>query len=76
MCGALYGACSVLVRCMYGENTSIVRCMCGACTVNYDKNYSKEEQQTRQTYLNQMEVVSSNRKAVWVNTMVLKAMLF
>ena len=76
----MYGACTVLctvhVRCMYGENNLIVRCMCGACTVHYDKNYSKEEQQTRQTYLNQMEVVSSNRKAVWVNTMVLKATLF
>ena len=72
----MYGACTVLVQCfvqcMYGACTVKILPLVGACTVLvqciYDKNYSKEEQQTRQTYLNQMEVVSSNRKAVWVNT--------
>ena len=53
--------------------------MYSVCTVYVqfirDQDYSKEEQQTR-TYPNQMEVVSSNRKAALMNTMVLKATLF
>ena len=73
------GACTVLVQCIYGGNTPIVWCMCGACVIYvqciHDQEYSKEEQQTGEMG-KKMSVILSNRKAAWMNTMVLKATLF
>ena len=61
MYGALYDACTVLVRCIYGKNTTIVRCLLGACVVYvqciHDKNYSKEEQQTSKMGKNLCDLV-------------------
>ena len=79
-CTSLYSACVVQVWCMYGENTTIVRCLLGACLVLvwcvHDQEYSKEEQETRTPSETRKAVISSNKKAAWVNTMVLKATLF
>ena len=63
----------VHVPSMYSEKSTIVQCSFGDVWCIHDQEYSKEKQQTRATQIN---VVTSNKKAVLVNKILLKATLF
>ena len=62
----MYGACTVKITALFAALLVHVWCI-------HDQEYFKEEQQTRAT---QIDMVSSNKKVVLVNKMVLKATLF